>query len=181
MLFPSPMQSMNQDSVPASESKLTVWAWLMRHWESMALIAVIVAIISLLTLVLFPLPQQELTLKEVPLMTPKAASVIDDSLPLGQELESEENGFVEKQGAVISTKKAHYHFAPKKPKHPPITSLNKATLAQLQLLPGIGPKMAQRVLAYRHEHGAFTDVNQIMDVKGIGPKKFEKMKPFLKL
>ena len=62
-----------------------------------------------------------------------------------------------------------------------MTNLNTAKLLQLQLLPGIGPKMAERVIQYRQAHGGFQSVEQIMDVKGIGPKKFEKMKPFLKV
>jgi len=180
MLSRNPLQTVTEGSVPAVESKPKVWNWLMRHWESMALIAVILAIISLLVLVLFPAQEQVLSLKEVPLITPGASAAIDDSVLLEQEPEPVSESS-DKNKATASTKKHEHHFAAKKPKHPPVTSLNKATLPQLQLLPGIGPKMAQRVLAYRHEHGPFTDITQIMDIKGIGPKKFEKMKPFLKL
>jgi competence protein ComEA len=54
-------------------------------------------------------------------------------------------------------------------------------LQQLQLLPGIGPKMAERVLQYRKEHGVFRSPEEIMEVKGIGPKKFEKLRPYLRV
>jgi comEA protein len=65
--------------------------------------------------------------------------------------------------------------------HTPMVSLNKATPAQLALLPGIGEKTARRITAYRNQHGPFSSVDNIMDVKGIGVKKFAKMKRFLTL
>lgn len=60
-------------------------------------------------------------------------------------------------------------------------SLNTASEAQLESLPGVGPSTAQKILDYRQEHGGFGTVEEIQSVKGIGPKKFDKMKPFLKL
>ena len=50
--------------------------------------------------------------------------------------------------------------------------LNTATVEQLQTLPGIGPELAERIAAWREEHGAFTSVEQIMEVPGIGEGKF---------
>lgn len=50
--------------------------------------------------------------------------------------------------------------------------LNDATAEQLQMLPGIGAELAERILAYREEHGAFTSVEEIMEVPGIGEGKF---------
>jgi competence protein ComEA len=41
--------------------------------------------------------------------------------------------------------------------------------------------MALRIIEYRKEHGAFATVEQVMEVKGIGPRKFEKLKPYLKI
>lgn len=60
-------------------------------------------------------------------------------------------------------------------------SLNTGSEAQLESLPGVGPATAQKILDYRQEHGGFTSIDEIQMVKGIGPKKFAKMKPFLKL
>lgn len=60
--------------------------------------------------------------------------------------------------------------------------LNKATLADLQHLPGVGPSMAKKILAARQKLGGrFTTIEQLLDVKGIGAKKFAKMKPYLHL
>ena len=47
-------------------------------------------------------------------------------------------------------------------------SLASATLEQLDTLPGIGPVTAQAILDHRSEHGPFTSVDDLLDVKGIG-------------
>ena len=59
---------------------------------------------------------------------------------------------------------------------PQIVDLNRATPAQLETLPGIGPSMAARIVAYRAEHGPFESVEGLLDVSGIGPAKFEGLK-----
>jgi competence protein ComEA len=53
----------------------------------------------------------------------------------------------------------------------PRTNLNTATQAELEQLPGIGPKLAQRVLAYRQRKGRFTKLQDLLEVEGFGPKK----------
>lgn len=55
-------------------------------------------------------------------------------------------------------------------------SLNRADEEALRTLPGIGPAMAENILAYRREHGAFNSVEELQQVKGIGPAKFQKLK-----
>ena len=59
------------------------------------------------------------------------------------------------------------------PTQPGILDLNTATSAQLQTLPGIGPVIAERIIAYREEVGAFESVGELMNVSGIGEKKLE--------
>lgn len=51
-------------------------------------------------------------------------------------------------------------------------SLNKATLQQLDALPGIGPVTAQKILDWRKAHGRFTAVTELQEVDGIGPKTY---------
>lgn len=57
--------------------------------------------------------------------------------------------------------------------------LNKATMSQLIKLPGIGPSKARAIVEYREKIGKFTDLEQLMEVPGIGEKTFERLKDYL--
>ncbi|MCB9750321.1 MAG: helix-hairpin-helix domain-containing protein [Myxococcales bacterium] len=57
-------------------------------------------------------------------------------------------------------------------------NINTATQEQLELLPGVGPSTAMKILAYREKH-PFKEVSHILRIKGIGRKTFEKLKPYL--
>lgn len=62
---------------------------------------------------------------------------------------------------------------------PPATekiNLNSATLEQLQTLPGIGPVVAKSIIDHRTKAGKFSRIEEIINVKGIGEKKFQKIK-----
>jgi competence protein ComEA len=55
-------------------------------------------------------------------------------------------------------------------------NINSASLDQLETLPGIGPAIGQRIIDYRSAHGPFKTIEQIMNVKGIGPATFANLK-----
>ena len=59
------------------------------------------------------------------------------------------------------------------------TGINTASAKDLERLPGIGPALAGRIVAYRQQHGRFSRADQLIEVKGIGPKTFEKMTPWV--
>lgn len=58
-------------------------------------------------------------------------------------------------------------------------NLNTATVAQLESLPGIGMKTAERIVEYRQKNGAFKKVEDLMNVRGVGEKSFLKLKPMI--
>ncbi|GAA3051969.1 ComEA family DNA-binding protein [Actinokineospora globicatena] len=55
-------------------------------------------------------------------------------------------------------------------------NLNTATLARLDTLPGVGTVTAQRILDWRTKHGRFTKVDQLREVDGIGPTRFDTLR-----
>jgi competence protein ComEA len=58
-------------------------------------------------------------------------------------------------------------------------SLSTATLAELDALPGVGPVLAGRILAWRQAHGRFTSVDQLREVAGIGARTLDRLRPYL--
>lgn len=60
-------------------------------------------------------------------------------------------------------------------------NINSATAAELERLPGVGPALAARIVAHREKNGAFKQLEDLMLVKGIGEKSFERIKPYVAL
>jgi competence protein ComEA len=60
-------------------------------------------------------------------------------------------------------------------------NLNEANEAELELLPGIGPTKAERILDFRKKNGPFKRVKDLRRVKGFGRKSVAKLEPYLTL
>lgn len=60
-------------------------------------------------------------------------------------------------------------------------NINTASKDELIRLPGVGEVTAERIIIYREEHGPFTTIEEIQNVKGIGKKKFERIAPYIKV
>jgi comEA protein len=58
-------------------------------------------------------------------------------------------------------------------------NINEADVSELNSLPGIGPKLAGRIIDYRTKNGSFHSPDEIQKVRGIGKKMFAKIKPFI--
>jgi competence protein ComEA len=57
--------------------------------------------------------------------------------------------------------------------------VNRATEQDFDALPGIGPKLAERIMEYRQSVGAFHSLDELRAIKGIGNKKFERIRPLV--
>ncbi|MER3402842.1 MAG: DNA-binding protein [Armatimonadota bacterium] len=57
--------------------------------------------------------------------------------------------------------------------------INRATADELEQLPGIGPTLAQRIVEYRQQVGRFQSVDDLRNVRGIGPKRLEQIRPLI--
>jgi competence protein ComEA len=69
-------------------------------------------------------------------------------------------------------------FAKKKPPAQPV-NINTADSEQLQTVPGIGPVTAEKILQMRKSYGAFKSVADLLAIRGLGPKRLEKMRKYL--
>jgi competence ComEA-like helix-hairpin-helix protein len=76
-------------------------------------------------------------------------------------------------------KKADFSEAVKALREGRPMNLNQASAADLELLPRLGPKLAQRIVDDRQRNGPFETVNELLRVRGIGPVTFEKIAPML--
>ena len=65
------------------------------------------------------------------------------------------------------------------PSTPELLNINTASAEELQTLPNIGAQMAQRIVDYREQHGKFASMEALQNVKGIGAKALEKLRPFV--
>ena len=63
----------------------------------------------------------------------------------------------------------------------PQVDLNTATATQLDSLPGVGPVTAERILAWRTQHGRFRRVEELQEVEGIGPKTYADIAPHVRV
>lgn len=84
-------------------------------------------------------------------------------------------------GLLFSSVSVLAQKAPAPAAAPEKISLNSATVEQLQTLPGIGPSIAKNIVEHRTKVGKFNRIEEVINVKGVGEKKFQKIKDRLVL
>jgi competence ComEA-like helix-hairpin-helix protein len=65
-------------------------------------------------------------------------------------------------------------------KPPLLLDANRSPADSLELVPGIGPVLSERIIQYRRTHGAFVSVDSLVNVKGIGPKTLAKIRMYFR-
>lgn len=112
--------------------------------------------------------------------SPTRPKALNGAFPLRVEVPSEFRGGIGAVG-VQPEGSARRQTGKKETPGEASISLNTGSQADLERLPGVGPSTAQKILSYRQEHGGFTSIDELLAVKGIGPKKLESMRKFLRL
>lgn len=100
------------------------------------------------------------------------ASLVEEFQQLSEERKSQQDQLTLKEPAKQSLQSAKERLTKK-------IDLNHATAEELTSLPKIGPAMAERIIQYRRQYGFFKRIEDIQNVKGIGPKTFELIKDFI--
>lgn len=86
---------------------------------------------------------------------------------------------VPRSGTTVSSGTGAVQSPPQKESTGARLDLNRATAAELDKLPGIGPSKAEAIVAYREQQGGFRNVAQLKEVKGIGAKTFATLEPLI--
>ena len=116
----------------------------------------------------------------------KSYQEFDDVKGIGEKTFEKVRPFIEIEGALTLPvekveSKVESKVIPVAPAVPSIINLNTATLEELDSLPGIGLGLGQRILDERTRLGGFSSYEEFDDIKGIGDKTFEEVKPFIRI
>jgi competence protein ComEA len=102
-----------------------------------------------------------------------------DALNLAAPLRDGERIYVPREGEDVPPPAAPVEASATVPAGP--VDLNRATIEQLDALPGIGPSTAMAIVAHRDTNGPFATVDDLEQVRGIGPAKLEAIRPLVTL
>lgn len=107
-------------------------------------------------------------------------SLLTMGISLSRDLQSQPDG----HGSEVTEVSAFEPVSAAQPQRPSavrLINVNEAPLSELDLLPGIGPALGGRIIAYREEHGAFSQISDLENVSGIGPRTLDKLRPLITL
>ncbi len=102
-----------------------------------------------------------------------------ERINLAQELRDQQQVYVPRRGEAASRPLISGGTSGGSSTGTGLVNINTASAAELETLPRVGPSTAQRIIAYRQEHGPFSAIEDIQNVSGIGPATFEQLKDLI--
>ncbi len=109
-----------------------------------------------------------------------SVSLLTMGISLSRDLRSQPDEYAPRVIEVAGSESAP-SAQPSTPSAVRLINVNEAPLSELDLLPGIGPALGGRIIAYREEHGAFSQIGDLENVSGIGPRTLDKLRPLITL
>jgi comEA protein len=159
-----------------------IWSGCRTYWDVGLLGLSLLGLVGIVVVCLQYQPPSDVVTLQIATQPPPSSAAVVPALPT-QGLQ-----ITTLQGkSTLDLRKPHrgHEVTQRKSKKPEdlkglVVNLNTATAQQLQQLPGVGEKMAQRILTYRQQHGPFHTLEDLDAVKGLGPKKLDKMRPYVR-
>lgn len=139
------------------------------------LVFTIISLVFIIVCIVLVLLMKDNSDSYIKVIEPEAVPAFADSAAdTGEPITEVYSGDLEKFGE--SDENASFSEKDEQAQTDKIININTATLDELMTLTGIGETIGQRIIDYRTENGAFSSIEEITEVKGIGEKNFEKIK-----
>jgi len=101
-----------------------------------------------------------------------------NGINMAQKLSDEDMVYVPQKGEIIETGTSNSGRAPVRAAKGKL-NVNRASISELDALPGVGPAIAQRIIEYRNSNGGFKSIEELNNVSGIGDEKYKEMKDLI--
>jgi len=127
----------------------------------------------------YELPQESRVMNAIEAAGGLTAGADRSQVNLAKKINDEEQIYIPKEGEIRLETQGQTGANNGASPGGKLVNINQASKEELTTLPGVGPALAERILAYRRDHGSFKGIEDIMQVSGIGEKKFEALKEYI--
>lgn len=159
------------------ENASSAWRnWLKQNWD--VALFILSGVLLAVSIFMWQAPSAQPNVVVLSEKNIASLAVLDEEqqqqLVSGGELMPASAENLEADGAEETVEKTTASYQLKSAKTGGVVNINQANASQLQQLPGIGPAMAQRIINYRRQAPPFTQPDDLLPIKGIGPKTVAK-------